>query len=49
MPRICFVNKMDRTGAAFWRTIDMIKDRLGATPVPIQLPIGIEFELHRAW
>jgi len=42
VPRICFVNKMDRTGAAFWRTIDMIKDRLAAIPVPVQLPIGIE-------
>src|SRR5512138_1654493 len=42
VPRICFVNKMDRTGANFWRTIDMIKDRLAATPVPVQLPIGIE-------
>ncbi|HST05864.1 MAG TPA: elongation factor G [Chloroflexia bacterium] len=42
VPRICFVNKMDRTGASFWRTIDMIKDRLGAVAVPVQLPIGIE-------
>jgi elongation factor G len=42
VPRICYVNKMDRTGANFWRTIEMIKDRLGATPVPVQLPIGIE-------
>ncbi len=42
VPRICFVNKMDRTGANFWRTIDMIKDRLGARPLPIQLPIGAE-------
>jgi elongation factor G len=42
VPRICFVNKMDRTGASFWRTIDMIKDRLAATPVPVQLPIGLE-------
>jgi elongation factor G len=42
VPRICFVNKMDRTGASFWRTIDMIKDRLAAIPVPVQLPIGIE-------
>ncbi len=38
VPRICFVNKMDRTGANFWRTIDMIKDRLGANPLPVQLP-----------
>src|SRR4029079_12009049 len=42
VPRICFVNKMDRTGASFWRTIDMIKDRLAAVAVPVQLPIGIE-------
>src|SRR6059036_2356082 len=42
VPRICFVNKMDRVGANFWRTVDMIKDRLNATPVPIQLPIGSE-------
>ncbi len=42
VPRICFVNKMDRTGADFWRTIDMIRDRLGAHPLPVQLPIGSE-------
>jgi elongation factor G len=42
VPRICFVNKMDRTGASFQRTIDMIVDRLKAKPVPIQLPIGAE-------
>ncbi len=42
VPRICFVNKMDRTGANFDRTVDMIKERLGAKPVPIQLPIGTE-------
>jgi elongation factor G len=42
VPRICFVNKMDRTGADFWRTIDMLKDRLGANPVPIQIPVGAE-------
>ncbi len=42
VPRICFVNKMDRTGADFWRTIDMIRDRLGAQPLPVQLPIGSE-------
>ena len=38
VPRICFVNKMDRTGANFWRTIEMIKDRLGANPLPVQTP-----------
>jgi elongation factor G len=44
VPRICFVNKMDRTGANYWRTIDMIRERLGATPAVIQLPIGREAE-----
>src|SRR5258707_4381612 len=42
VPRICFVNKMDRMGADFWRTVGMITDRLGANPVAIQLPIGSE-------
>ncbi|HXV98682.1 MAG TPA: elongation factor G [Anaerolineae bacterium] len=42
VPRICFVNKMDRTGADFRRTVNMIVDRLGANPVPIQMPIGAE-------
>jgi elongation factor G len=42
VPRICFVNKMDRIGADFFRTVDMIKDRLGANALPIQLPIGSE-------
>jgi len=46
VPRICFVNKMDRTGADFHRTIQMIKDRLGANPVPIQMPIGIESDFR---
>src|SRR3954447_4872041 len=40
VPRICFVNKMDRTGANFQRCVDMIRDRLGANPLPIHLPIG---------
>jgi elongation factor G len=40
VPRICFVNKMDRTGANFERCVDMIRDRLGAKPFPVQLPIG---------
>src|SRR5690348_16439472 len=44
VPRICFVNKMDRTGADFQRTIDMMVDRLGANPVPIQIPVGSESE-----
>jgi elongation factor G len=42
VPRICFINKMDRMGANFERTVQMIIDRLGAKPVPIQLPIGSE-------
>jgi elongation factor G len=42
IPRFCFVNKLDRTGADFWRVVDMIRDRLGATAVPVQLPIGTE-------
>jgi elongation factor G len=42
VPRICFVNKMDRMGANFFRCVDMIVDRLGAKPMVIQLPIGVE-------
>ncbi len=42
VPRVCFVNKMDRVGADFQRTIDMIRDRLGANPVLVQLPAGTE-------
>jgi len=42
VPRICFVNKMDRVGADLGRTVAMIEDRLDATPVLIQLPLGIE-------
>ena len=42
VPRMCFVNKMDRMGANFERCVDMIKDRLGATALVIQLPIGAE-------
>lgn len=42
VPRIAFVNKMDRAGADFLRVVGQIKDRLGANPVPIQLPIGAE-------
>jgi len=42
VPRMAFVNKMDRTGANFQRVVGQIKDRLGARPVPIQLPIGAE-------
>jgi elongation factor G len=42
VPRICFINKMDRAGADFWRSIEMIQDRLEAVPVAIQVPIGAE-------
>ncbi|MFN2525624.1 MAG: elongation factor G [Actinomycetota bacterium] len=46
VPRICFVNKMDRTGADFYRTVSMIEDRLNGTPVVVQLPIGREVGFH---
>ena len=42
VPRICFVNKMDRVGASYERTIETIRERLGANPIPMQLPIGHE-------
>ncbi|AWN81647.1 elongation factor G [Candidatus Cardinium hertigii] len=42
VPRICFVNKMDRPGADFFNTLNEIKDKLGANPVPLQIPIGSE-------
>ncbi|MEU0004585.1 elongation factor G [Streptomyces sp. NPDC006314] len=42
VPRLCFVNKLDRTGAEFHRCVDMISDRLGAQPLVMQLPIGAE-------
>ncbi|MBO4574206.1 MAG: elongation factor G [Bacteroidales bacterium] len=42
VPRICFVNKMDRSGADFYKVLDQIKERLNANPVPVQLPIGEE-------
>jgi elongation factor G len=42
VPRMCFINKMDRTGADFYRCVDMIKDRLDCVPAVIQLPIGAE-------
>jgi elongation factor G len=42
VPRFCFVNKLDRTGADFWRVVDMIKDRLGVNAVVLQVPIGAE-------
>ena len=46
VPRIVFVNKMDKTGADFFNCVSMIRDRTGATPAPIQLPIGSETELE---
>ncbi|HEX7472046.1 MAG TPA: elongation factor G [Candidatus Limnocylindrales bacterium] len=42
VPRFCFINKLDRTGADFWRGVESIRDRLGANAVPIQIPIGRE-------
>jgi elongation factor G len=42
IPRICFVNKMDRVGADFWRTVGMIRDRLVARPLSVQIPLGVE-------
>src|SRR4249919_2106933 len=42
VPRICFINKMDRMGANFWRTVDMISERLGAKPIVVQIPMGAE-------
>src|SRR5512139_1124915 len=42
VPRICFVNKMDRLGADFWHTVQMIRDHLAANPAAIQVPIGAE-------
>ena len=44
VPRICFINKMDRIGADFFRCVRMIADRLGATPLVLQLPVGAEAE-----
>lgn len=44
VPRMCFINKLDRAGADFYRCVDMISDRLGANPLVLQLPIGIEDE-----
>ncbi len=42
VPRLCFINKMDRVGADFFMSVDTIKEKLGARPVPLQLPIGRE-------
>jgi len=46
VPRMAFINKMDRSGADFLRVVEQIKKRLGATPVPMQLPIGSEEEFE---
>ena len=46
VPRVCFVNKLDRTGANFFMCVDMITDRLGSYPLVLQLPIGIENNLR---
>ena len=46
VPRICFCNKMDRIGANFYRCLDMIVDRLGARPMALQLPLGVEAEFR---
>ncbi|MCZ7527578.1 MAG: elongation factor G [Acidimicrobiia bacterium] len=46
VPRMCFVNKMDRVGADFFRCVDMIRDRLDADPAVVQLPIGAENEFR---
>jgi elongation factor G len=46
VPRICFVNKMDRVGASYERTIESIRDRLGAKPLAMQIPMGFEASFH---
>src|SRR5438128_8576223 len=46
VPRICFINKMDRLGADFFRSVDMIRDRLSAVPAVVQLPIGVEADFR---
>jgi len=46
VPRIVFVNKMDRTGAEFYRVIDKVRERLGANAVPVQIPVGAEGEFR---
>ena len=45
VPRMCFINKLDRTGANFFMCVDMIRERLGAKPLLLQLPIGLEADL----
>ena len=46
VPRICFINKLDRTGADFFMCVDMIRDRLGSKPLVMQIPVGIETSLQ---
>ncbi len=46
VPRVCFVNKLDRTGADFFMCVDMIRDRLGSKPLVMQIPVGIEASLQ---
>jgi elongation factor G len=46
VPRICFINKMDRVGADFWASVQSIRERLEARPVPVQIPVGQEKEFH---
>ena len=48
VPRICFVNKLDRVGSDFFRCVEEIQERLGATPVPVQIPFGTE-ENHKGY
>ena len=47
VPRMIFVNKMDKIGADFFISVQMVRERLGANPIVLQLPLGVEFELHR--
>ena len=47
--RICFINKMDRMGANFYRCVDMIIDRLGAKPLIVNFPIGVEADFKGTW
>ncbi|MBT3336775.1 MAG: elongation factor G [Anaerolineae bacterium] len=48
VPRLCFINKMDRVGASFDRTLDMVRQRLGANPIAVQMPIGSEADYKGA-
>jgi len=48
VPRLCFINKMDRVGASFDRTLNMVRQRLGANPIPLQMPIGDEADFRGA-